>query len=421
MTVPTAPTTTSTASSAPVMFPQLPAFVPDPSNPQRASTWLKQVEMKFKISSGLTAEHKIALVSSALDSDTFARVARALPSDIATFADWDKFQTVFIALFDTKQSLFANRYKAFQIEWLGPARESWQEYAARVRETATLFDSANFSDNELQTLLLLMGMKATALEPLRSLVLNSLIKNAKEKLDNIITLVDNALLTERDQKLPEQTRVSYVKKTDPRPQRSTSPTPSDSSRISSSSASSSKRGVCKKPVKKSVPSKATRSGNKVGYVQIASCTTANSSVSRVYADILIDDEPLRIQYDSGSDITILSRCDHRKIGSPLLIKSNVRALGLTSKPMILDGCFTAAIRYMNSCKALQIHVADIADSLLGLDYCNHITLLPSTPSETFAAKVSSCYTSASVPTSTTIPATSSSTITSATYATPSAR
>uniref|UniRef100_A0A914P7D8 CCHC-type domain-containing protein n=1 Tax=Panagrolaimus davidi TaxID=227884 RepID=A0A914P7D8_9BILA len=64
-----------------------------------------------------------------------------------------------------------------------------------------------------------MGMKAAALEPLRSLVLNTLIKTPKETLDSITTLLDNALMTERDQKLPEQRNVNFVKKTaDRRPQ-----------------------------------------------------------------------------------------------------------------------------------------------------------------------------------------------------------
>uniref|UniRef100_A0AC34FXG1 CCHC-type domain-containing protein n=1 Tax=Panagrolaimus sp. ES5 TaxID=591445 RepID=A0AC34FXG1_9BILA len=177
--------------------------------------------------------------------------------------------------------------------------------------------------------------------------------------------------------------------------------------------------VCKKRNMKNFTSsstdssKATRRDLKVGFVRVASCATSKTSTSRIYADILIDDKPLRIQYDSGSDITILSRRDHRKIGSPLLIKSTVRARTADSKSMKLDGCFAAAIRYMDSCKVLQIHVADIPDSLLGLDYCDNITFLPSTPADTFVAKVSSCCT----PTSTTVHAAASCTATSSINAT----
>uniref|UniRef100_A0A914Z3S5 CCHC-type domain-containing protein n=1 Tax=Panagrolaimus superbus TaxID=310955 RepID=A0A914Z3S5_9BILA len=55
-------------------------------------------------------------------------------------------------------------------------------------------------------------MKAPALESIRSLVLNALITKPKEDLAALETLVDNALMTQRDQKLPEQISVAFVKK-----------------------------------------------------------------------------------------------------------------------------------------------------------------------------------------------------------------
>uniref|UniRef100_A0A914YBS1 Gag protein n=1 Tax=Panagrolaimus superbus TaxID=310955 RepID=A0A914YBS1_9BILA len=199
-----------------VHIPTIPVFVHNPTNPSSASTWLKQIEMKFKLAPGLTAEHKIAAVCAAFDETTFDRVTSALlPTDIETMTDWAKFKDVFINLFDMKRSLFADRYNTFQIEWLGPAHESLQECVSRIRRSVTHFDFSNFSANELSTLLLLMSMKAAALEPLRSLLLNALIKNPKESLEDVATLLENALLTERDQKLPEQKHINFVKKVGP--------------------------------------------------------------------------------------------------------------------------------------------------------------------------------------------------------------
>uniref|UniRef100_A0A914QHV0 CCHC-type domain-containing protein n=1 Tax=Panagrolaimus davidi TaxID=227884 RepID=A0A914QHV0_9BILA len=203
----------TTTTAATIVFPQLPAFVRDPAQADNGSVWIHQVEIKFSLSSNLTDIHKCALVSSVLDSDTFRRLSRALlPDEITTFADWAKFKDKFINLFDTKRSLFADRYNTFQIEWRGPANETVQEYVARVRQSVASFKFSDFTENELHTLVMLMGMKAAALEPVRSLVLNALIKTPKESLDNIQTLVENALMTERDQKLPEANQVSYVKK-----------------------------------------------------------------------------------------------------------------------------------------------------------------------------------------------------------------
>uniref|UniRef100_A0A914Q1Q4 RNA-directed DNA polymerase n=1 Tax=Panagrolaimus davidi TaxID=227884 RepID=A0A914Q1Q4_9BILA len=385
-----------------IAFPHLPPFIHDPTNPTSASTWLKQVEIKYKFATNLTDDHKVGLVASVLDSQNFDRVSRALlPEDITTFADWAKFKDVFINLFDTKRSLFADRYNTFQIEWFGPAHESVQEYVSRVRQAVNLFDCSNFSANELSTLVVLMGMKAAALEPLRSLVLNTLIKTPKETLDNITTLLDNALMTERDQKLPEQRNVNFVKKTaDRRPQNQRKsaaaskpppPTPCpacggahwkvDCSFKDATCHACGGKGhiakACKNGKKKNdhpASNKNRRSLKKVGYVKVNTLASL-SSPRRHFVAASINGTSIQMQYDSGSDITILSQTDYQRVGCPDLKPAKVQARTANNQALKLDGFFNSSIMCADGLKKLDIYVADVACSLLGLDFCNKIKLL----------------------------------------------
>uniref|UniRef100_A0A914P461 CCHC-type domain-containing protein n=1 Tax=Panagrolaimus davidi TaxID=227884 RepID=A0A914P461_9BILA len=435
------------ATQTTVTFPHLSPFVPDPTKPTSAATWLQQVEIKFSLSTNLTDIHKCALVSSVLDADTFDRLTRALlPDDVTTYADWDKFKGVFINLFDTKRSLFADRYKAFQIEWLGPAHESFQEYVARIRQTVAVMDCSNFSANEVSTLLLLMGMKTPALESLRSLALNALIKTPTETLANLGTLLDNALMTERDQKLPETNHVNFVKKAGQ--QNKPAGGSSDVDRWSSNNPGAAPDAprsrcpgcdgahwkkdcpyknskcytceglghiakVCPNGGRKKVrfmnvnsvkirePSRSSngsgsgkkdesRYGTKVSSVKIYSLRTQATARRRYTVPVMIADKSLYFDFDSGSDVTVLSRRDYQIIGSPTMAPARIEARTASNSKMVFDGYFKTSVICSNIAKAMDIYVADISCSLLGLDFCDDFAIqFHSTGHDSTIAQVSS--------------------------------
>jgi hypothetical protein len=407
-------TVTTAASAAPPtqkIFPTLPPFTPDPSKPTGASTWLERVEIKLTFCNGITDEEKIRWVCCSLDEDSFERIQRALlPAKITTYADWDGFKTTFIGLYDTQRSLFADRYAALKIQWDGPAQEPIREFVARVRQAVTLFKCAEFGDNELSTMLLLTAMKAPALESLRSLLLNALIKNPKADLGDVTTLLDNALMTERDQKLPEERQLNVVKKLQPNHQRKavrkpqhTSPSQASSSKPPPSPCfgcggphwnrdcpyKESKCNECgiKGHLAKMCPKKGnaprggrvqssnTVSGKKhfkkyVGTVHVLHLNTTSSVVNRQYLDVSINGTTIKLQWDTGADMTILTPRDYRCCGSPKLQTSSVKACTANKERIKFKGYFNAMVKCKNVSKQMAIHVAEIPGSLLGLDFCD---------------------------------------------------
>uniref|UniRef100_A0A914YDF6 Retrotransposon gag domain-containing protein n=1 Tax=Panagrolaimus superbus TaxID=310955 RepID=A0A914YDF6_9BILA len=147
----------------------LPVFMLNTADPHYTKSWFAQVEMILRLHAH-NDNDKVDLVMASLDTSTFSKVRRALlPEDITELHDFAKLKKTMIKLFDVEESLFAQRFAAFQIEWGGPEQESVREYEARIKANMESFEADQFGENEIATLNFVMGMKARALEPLRTI------------------------------------------------------------------------------------------------------------------------------------------------------------------------------------------------------------------------------------------------------------
>uniref|UniRef100_A0A914PUE3 CCHC-type domain-containing protein n=1 Tax=Panagrolaimus davidi TaxID=227884 RepID=A0A914PUE3_9BILA len=382
-----------------------------------------------------------------------------LPPFVTTFADWDKFKEVFINLFDTKLSLFADRYKVFQTEWLGPAHESFQEYVARIRQTVALMDGSNFSSNEISTLLLLMGMKMPILEPLQSLVLNALIKTPTETLANPETNRANVVKKAGQKNKPQRgsTPVYDInrRKTNVKPKAAHGQSPGTmvSPAVLQTSVNNRQKGaapdaprsrcpgcdgahwkkdcpyknskcyaceglghiakVCPNGGRKNDAAAAqnssgerrsrknvrsvnvnsvkiwepprssngsgsgkkdeSRYGTKVSLVKIYSLRTQAAARRRFIVPVMIADKSLYFDFDSGSDVTVISRRDYQVFGSPAMAPARIEAHTASNSKMVFDGYFKMSVICSNIAKSMDIYVSDISCSVLGLDFCDGCT------------------------------------------------
>uniref|UniRef100_A0A914Y5M7 Retrotransposon gag domain-containing protein n=1 Tax=Panagrolaimus superbus TaxID=310955 RepID=A0A914Y5M7_9BILA len=177
----------------------LPVFVLNAANPHFTKSWFAQAEMVLQLHTHNDAD-KVRMVVSSLDTSTFDKVRRALLPDIITeLQDFAKLKKEMIKLFDAEDSLFARRFAALQVEWSGPEKESIREYEARIRECMGSFDMDNFGENEMASLIYVIGMKARALEPLRTMCVDALRKNPKIPLKELSEMVAASILTRQEQ------------------------------------------------------------------------------------------------------------------------------------------------------------------------------------------------------------------------------
>ena len=384
-----------TGSTTRKVFPTLPAFVHDPANPISAKTWLAQINNLFGLHD-LSDGEKVKLCLSSLSQIDFAKVSNALlPEDIDGYEKWDGLKKVIMELFDFKESLFARRYAAFQFTWKGPINESPMEIAARIKQTTSVFDMKNFSENELQTMLLLMSMKDVSLEPYRIQILRLLNKDPKTSFVDCIATLEATFQTHRDQKLPSVAVVQHVKRNTSKPQAQRQMNdyncencgrshPRDACKFKHMTCyTCGKKGHLANMCKQAQPQKKTNDGQRgkkkmVKNVYVNDTRVKINNLCRRHVMLQVDgsNHELQIQIDTGSDITVLNETDFKRIGSPQLEKTQVHAYAANDSMIEIKGSFVkqVSLKAIDRTESCRIYVGTVQTSLFGLDLFNAFEL-----------------------------------------------
>ncbi|XP_049294182.1 uncharacterized protein K02A2.6-like [Anopheles funestus] len=109
--------------------------------------------------------------------------------------------------------------------------------------------------------------------------------------------------------------------------------------------------------------------------------------SRKFVQISINGVSIRLQLDTGSDISIIGQTAWEKLGKPLLVKPTVSAKTASNERLKLLGEFEADITICDTTKPAIIRVAQVDLLLLGADLVDRFAL-GSVPMDKFCAKIS---------------------------------
>uniref|UniRef100_A0A914Z7V6 RNA-directed DNA polymerase n=1 Tax=Panagrolaimus superbus TaxID=310955 RepID=A0A914Z7V6_9BILA len=386
-------------------LPNVPSFRPDPAKVSGASTWFAQLKSIFRLQT-LKDGEKCALAIGALDGRTFEEVCRALlPDRIETLEDFVKLEATMVRLYDRAESVFAKRYAAFNMDWKGPENESPAAYAARVREQVGAMDVANFDRVAAETMCMLLGMKHPALESFRMQILNLLHKDPSTSMDACVTAMDNALQTHRDQRLVVNPNVnfvqkkktskkvsSFVKKGGDRPFSNVSCTGCGNNHNRKDckfkdavcrfcSTKGHIEAVCRKKAASKPQSSNGNAANQrpksqsqvsvnSAYIQKVFQLDPFAAAKRHMVDIDINNVTITAQLDDGADVTIMSESDYQKIGSPSLSGPGISARTANGQSLKIRGSFDSLVTLKGKEAHVDIHVADIPFSLLGINFFN---------------------------------------------------
>uniref|UniRef100_A0A7E4W0C5 CCHC-type domain-containing protein n=1 Tax=Panagrellus redivivus TaxID=6233 RepID=A0A7E4W0C5_PANRE len=115
-----------------------------------------------------------------------------------------------VSLYDKRESVFARRYAALQMEWKGHDAEPTAVFFGRLRREITNFELSTFKSDQLGGLLLLLAMRSPSLDKLRTLILTKMREDPAMTLSQCEDLMLDHLATAYEQKLPEQPNVSQV-------------------------------------------------------------------------------------------------------------------------------------------------------------------------------------------------------------------
>lgn len=334
------------------------SFVYDPSSGATFNQWYKRYQTIFTTEvDGWSEPQKMRLLMrkfSQSDYDTFAnKCLPQVPSEI-NLEDAVKSLS---DLFGHAETKFSLRYKCFDVRI--SESESYREYGARINKMGEDFDIVNTSPDDLKTLLFISGLK----DPKHGLVLEKLLNKITEqqrkieaaaddeartaivklKINDLINDAQSIILLKKDKaevaEAPVMSEINAIKNPG-KGRKSRSGTTTKSFRpcrhcggehrdfncefkgtCDTCSSSGHKAGFCKSSSeanlaqiewlkKKQTSSRpaATTAVNHIGAV----------ATSRKFTTVKINGKKLRLQLDTGSDITVISYHNWILIGKPPL-------------------------------------------------------------------------------------------------------
>ena len=275
------------------------------------------------------------------------------------------------------------------------------EHIDRINRHAAEFDRANSTDDGLRIVLLLQSFCfAKDAEDLKRLALRVVEKNRSASLKDVAAELEAHLNVSSSMKTLENpakvssTCSALVSKSKPKQQVPRYSVQNDQVRSKLDSKCFScggghvrasckfREAVCHKCAKKGHIASVCRSGPKDPKNVDKKASIVTQAISAVgkrrrrYITISIDKTNIRLQYDTGSDITVIGRDEWVRLGSPRLVEGEiVEHAGGSNLELI--GKFRASVRAVDRDGVIDICVAGRNGlNLIGLDAIDSLRLWP---------------------------------------------
>lgn len=326
----------------------------------------------------------------------------ALPKDFS----FDQTVRKLKSLFGAKESVISRRYRCLQMS-KNPV-EDFVSYTCRVNKSCVEFELGKLNENQFKCLMFVCGLKSESDAEIRTRLLSRIEENddvtleqLSEECQRIISLKQDAAMIEAS-KGPPETAIHAIKQGKPhRPRRSRSNSPTESE------SSSSARDVPSSPCwncgsmhyarhckyKSHKCGDCGKLGHKEGYCISAkkSSNKKNRSLRNVdskvvslevdtvrskrrYATVGLNGHNIDLQFDTASDVSIISSRTWNKIGKPALRPASVCVMTASDESLQLKGEITCNVTINGKSKQAVIRVADAPIHLLGADLIDAFNL-----------------------------------------------
>ncbi|XP_062700588.1 uncharacterized protein K02A2.6-like [Aedes albopictus] len=393
----------------------------DPENNVTFAVWYSRYEDLFeKDASRLDGEAKVRLLMRKLGMSEHERyVSFVLPKAPKEF-DFPMTVKKLSVLFGAAESVISRRYRCLQIS--KQPQEDYVSYACRINKSCVEFELSKLSEEQFKCLVFVCGLKSDKDAEVRLRLLSKIEERNDVTLEQLSEECQRLLNLRHDTAMIEEhsTAVNALRTNQ---QRFKSGSPSkfhqsggEKSGSGSSSGKASPEIACwlcggmhyarECSYRTSKCSDCGKVGHKTGYCRSAAkvkprrwkqnvastkVVTVNScSVQqrRKYVPVGINGSPVRLQIDTGSDITIISSESWRKIGSPSMTVSTVVAKSASGRPLQIEGEFTCDLSIDGRVMRGTVRVTKEDLHLLGSDMIDVFGLW-SVPLDSICNRVSS--------------------------------
>ncbi|XP_058122771.1 uncharacterized protein K02A2.6-like [Anopheles ziemanni] len=324
-------------------------------------------------------------------------------------------------LFGIKESLLHRRFRCLKLAKL--RTEDFVSFACRVNKGAAEFELSRLTEEQLKCLVFVCGLKDEADLEFRTRLLHRIEENQAVTLHQLSAECQRMTNLRQDSAMIEQDRseqVLSVQRSAYRPHRASSPQKNTNSTSKPSrpcwlcgalhwsrectfkthtctqcGAVGHREGYCKQQHKKG-QRRQERRFPKRAHTRSVMVNVCSIHHRRKYLNVAINGIQIRLQLDTASDISVISRNLWKKVGCPQLSPPSVTARSASGDQLEIVGEFRATVAIKQQRKRAVIYVANSELALLGIDLaeafalwsvpidqlCNRVTTaLPNAPEE----------------------------------------
>ncbi|PIC43510.1 hypothetical protein B9Z55_004221 [Caenorhabditis nigoni] len=384
---PATPTATTPANSSNGMSQlvesiasRIPNFSYDPEEDKTFDGWWgRYEEIITKDGSSLTDDAKARFVLSKLDSKEYShfsnRVLPATPNSL-------KFEELIPKLKDTfksTSSVFRKRQEFLRMEYDG---SSIEEYTGQVLRRFTSSEFKKMTDDQTCCMVWINGLRDSAYTDIRTKALQILeskpattLLELEQEIKKLLDIREDSKSVCRIQQPAEVNAINRKPSTDKsqKPQKPPPPSPCFKCSGNHWAKECQKKVTCQYCQKNGHIEKFCRSKLKVNQspkgkiksVIIGSAT--HSKVNRIYRTVSINGTPLKMQLDTGADVTLISTKDWIRLGRPSLQTPTIQVKSANHQPIAVKGTFTCQFNLNGTFTSGMAHVAETG-TLLGTDW-----------------------------------------------------
>ncbi|XP_037040283.1 uncharacterized protein K02A2.6-like [Bradysia coprophila] len=358
----------------------LTSYIHDPLSKFTFSTWYARHEDVFTVDAkNLDDAAKVRLLLRKLDEDSHSKYVNFILPKKSNENSLEETVKILKRMFGEPESLFSIRYNCMKL--VKKSSDDFIAFASIVNKECERFDFAKLTSDQFKCLIFICGLP-TCDKEFRTRLLMKLESDAALTLATLTVeckrLMDLKLDAELIAKTPSGTSTPYVKQINDKSKKS--PKTVDKASYSKSPAQDSSKKVPYRPcwlcgakhfVKECTYVKhLCRDCNKIGHKEgfcvisqqknqspnkgtssskqckpIFTVSKVDHTAKRKYIVVLINGCPIRLQVDTASDVTIISRENYKKLGHPSAIHCTELAQTASGGPLSLEIEFECKILF----------------------------------------------------------------------------
>ena len=348
---------------------KVPMFSFDPESGGTFSKWICRFEDAISSNGeGLPDEEVTKILISKLDTCSYSKFTDHILPRTPRDLRYDEAKTVLDRLFGEKVTIFRRRYEVFRSS-IG--EEDYSSFSAKVNRMCEQAQLDKMTMEDFKCLIFVSGLKGPAHADICTRLLRRLevqdggtLSDLTREFDIITKLQVDSNIVSRPTPIVSAVEVKQRKK-------------NNRNLPSKETGEASTRGACficgsQQHFRKDCPKRANHSGHQRKLKTRVKKVEGDVTANRRFTMVDFGGTEVKMQLDSGADVTVISKDVWEQIGSPSLERSRTTLGAANGTPIEVIGQFDVEFTCKGHSGHGRCYVADKVEQLLGIEWMNQL-------------------------------------------------